>query len=331
MSRVHPLQSHCGPAPATGQRGAALLAAMLTVTLVATLAATALWQQWRNVEVESGERSRMQTTWLLAGAQDWARLILREDARTGGADHLAEPWAVPLQESRLSSFLASGNVDSDTAQDAFLSGQIIDLQSRLNVVNLVDGDKISEATLASFGKLFDLLGVPSQELTLLAQNLRLAMSSGTDQPATPLMPQRVEQLTWLGVSARSIEMLKPYITLLPERTPVNLNTASPEVIYASIAGIEMADAQRLALERSRSHFRTLADANRALTNVVGPLNVSQHSVATRFFEVRGRLRLERTAVEVRSLVQRDGLEVKTLWRDRVVIDSLLSVASSSLQ
>lgn len=29
-------------------RGAALLAAMLTVTLVATLAATALWQQWRS-------------------------------------------------------------------------------------------------------------------------------------------------------------------------------------------------------------------------------------------------------------------------------------------
>jgi len=36
-------------------RGAALLAAMLTVTLVATLAATALWQQWRSVEV--GQRN----------------------------------------------------------------------------------------------------------------------------------------------------------------------------------------------------------------------------------------------------------------------------------
>jgi len=40
------------------QRGAALLAAMLTVTLVATFAATALWQQWRSVEVEAAERRR---------------------------------------------------------------------------------------------------------------------------------------------------------------------------------------------------------------------------------------------------------------------------------
>ena len=42
-------------------RGAALLAAMLTVTLVATLAATALWQQWRSVEVEAAERARVQS------------------------------------------------------------------------------------------------------------------------------------------------------------------------------------------------------------------------------------------------------------------------------
>ena len=100
------------------QRGAALLAAMLTVTLVATMAATALWQQWRSVEVEAAERARVQSAWLLTGALDWARLILRQDAITGGADHLAEPWAVPLNEARLSTFLSmdtsSGNAASAT-------------------------------------------------------------------------------------------------------------------------------------------------------------------------------------------------------------------------
>ena len=35
------------------QSGAALLAAMLTVTLVATFAAGAVWQQFRSFEVES--------------------------------------------------------------------------------------------------------------------------------------------------------------------------------------------------------------------------------------------------------------------------------------
>ncbi len=82
---------------------------MLTVTLVATFAAAALWQQWRSIEIETAERARVQSAWILIGALDWSRLILIEDynANPGGSDHLAEPWAVPLQEARLSTFLAA--------------------------------------------------------------------------------------------------------------------------------------------------------------------------------------------------------------------------------
>ncbi|MCC2634183.1 MAG: gspK, partial [Ramlibacter sp.] len=121
-------------------RGAALLAAMLTVTLVATFAAASLWQQWRSVEVEGADRMRVQSGWILGGALDWARLILREDARAGNADHLAEPWAVPLQEARLGTFLAADrnvSVEGSDADNIFLSGQITDLQAKLNVTSLV--------------------------------------------------------------------------------------------------------------------------------------------------------------------------------------------------
>src|SRR5690349_5035758 len=133
----------------TASRGAALLMAMLTVALVATFAAAALWQQWRSVEVESAERERVQAAWILTGGLDWARLVLREDGRaSSGVDHLGEPWAVPLQEARLSSFLAADNnvstsTDNDAGVlDAFLSGQITDLQSMMNLNNLVQAGKI---------------------------------------------------------------------------------------------------------------------------------------------------------------------------------------------
>lgn len=297
------------------QRGAALLAAMLTVTLVATFSATALWQQWRHVEVESAERSRQQTAWLLTGALDWARLILREDARSGTIDHLAEPWAVPLQEARLSSFLAvdtSNNSDEADAPQAFLSGLIIDQQSRLNITNLVVGNQLSKPDVLAFGKLFEWLGLPPAELLTLANNLRLALD--TKAAAAPLLPQRVEQLPWLGLSAHSLNLLKPYITLLPDRTPVNINTASAPVIYARIATFEMSDAQRLVTERERSQFRTLADADKAAAALPDQLSVS-----SRFFEVRGRLRNDQTLVQERSLLQRDGMDVKTLWREREVM------------
>ena len=95
------------------ERGAALLVALLTVAMVATLAAAGLWQQWRAAEVESAERQRAQASWVLSGALDWARLILREDGGSSGSvDHLGEPWAVPLREARLATFLAA-NRDAD--------------------------------------------------------------------------------------------------------------------------------------------------------------------------------------------------------------------------
>ena len=303
--------------------GAALLAAMLTVALVASMAAASLWQQWRSVEIETAERSRVQSLWVLTGALDWARLILREDARSGGADHLGEPWAVPLEEARLSTFLAAEkgvatNTD-DAANQAFLSGYINDLQGRMNVLNLVENGNPSEPTVRAFAKLFEKLGLPRGELGALVENLRFAQDTSADNGSSrmaPLMPQRVGQLTWLGLSSRTLTILSPFITLLPMRTPVNINTASAPVLFATIPGLDMAQAERLVSTRQFAHFRALAEAGKIVPDAAGDLNEALHSVNSRFFEIHGRLRLDQTVVDERSVVQRDGISVKTLWRDR---------------
>ena len=308
------------------EAGAALLAAMLTVTLVATLAAAALWQQWRSVEVETSERARVQAAWILVGALDWSRLILSEDGRSGGPDHLAEPWGVPLQEARLSTFLAAGDGDgvqdntTDT-RDAFLSGQIVDAQSRLNVMNLVDGDKVSATALVRFGRLFELLGLPRAQASVLANQMLRATSTSADDSA-PLMPYRVDDLVWLGLPAPMVAVLAPYITVLPISTPVNLNTASAEVLYASGAADDLAAAQTLVAARQNTHFKNAKDALKLVSDGSDNPNINDFAIASRYFEVRGRLRLEQTIVEERSLVQRDGNTVKTLWRERGAIAGL---------
>lgn len=323
----HPLRRPGGRA----QGGVAILSAMLTVVLVASLASTVLWQQWRAVEVEAAERERIQSAWVLRGALDWARLILREDARKGGADHLAEPWAVPLEQARLSSFLAaerSDAIEADALQAAFLSGQIFDLQARLNVANLVQGGKVHEPSRAAFARLFELLGRPAGELDTLAENLRRAAPlvagspappAAVDDATAPLWPQQVAQLAWLGLSAPAIAVLRPYITLLPVPTPVNLNTAPAQVIYAAVAAFELADAHRLVRARNLTHLGALSEAGKAAGRPGAAFDAEQHSVASRFFEVRGSLRLNQTTVQEQSVLQREGLEVKTLWRTRGVL------------
>ena len=301
------------------ERGAALLIAMLTVALVATLASAALWRQWRNVEVETSERSRMQASWILGGALDWARLILREDARAGGPDHLGEPWSVPLQESRLSAFVAIDKDHTDDTDQVFLSGQITDAQARMNVRNLVADGKISEPDQQAFSRLFEQLGLEPSEVDTVAANLVLALNpasdTGNDAPV-PLLPRRLDQLRWLGLSEHSLLALSPHTSMLPVRTALNLNTAGPEAIAASMPGLDLTDAKRLVAARERAAFRTLADVAKALPADTAAPAATQFSVATRYFEVHGRLRIDQLVVDERSLVFRNGMEVSTLWRER---------------
>lgn len=305
------------------QRGAALLLAMLTVALVATLAATALWQQWRSVEIESRERERLQASWILVGALDWARLILREDGRTGGADHLAEPWSIELRDTRLTTFLAMDQGNTDLGDDAFLSGHIVDAQARLNVSNLIVGNRVSEPDLQAFGRLFDELGLDRSELDAMVANLQLAVvnaPSQDDARPIPILPRRVGQLRWLGLSGASLARLAPFVTVLPTRTQVNLNTADALVIAARIEQLDLPAARNLVAARARTPFRTLSDVTRLLPADIGALNPSDVGVGSRFFEVRGSLRLHETEVTEHALVQRNGVVVTTVWRNREVRD-----------
>lgn len=310
----------------TRQSGAALLAAMLTVMLVATFSASALWQQWRAAEIESAERARVQAAWVLVGALDWSRLILGEDGRAGGSDNLTEPWAVPLEEARLTTFLsAEKNVASDSVEglpDAFLSGRIIDAQSKLNVLSLVDAGQPIPASVATFTRLFNTLGLPVAELGRMTAGLvsALAAAGGTegdgDSGGAPLMPQEVSQLVWLGLSPSTAAALEPYVTVLPVRTTLNLNTASAEAISASMESLNIASARQLVERRTRTFFKDIAAANAALPSGSAPFNAAQHGVGTNYFEVYGRLRLDRTYVEEHSLLQRNGVTVTTIWRTR---------------
>lgn len=322
------------------KRGAALLSAMLTVALVATFAAAALWQQWRTVEVEAAERARIQAAWLLVGGLDWARLLLREDARS--VDHLGEPWAVPLEEARLSDFLAAErNVSTAVGPDvmeAFLSGQIVDQQSLMNVTNLIktESGKISVEDMQAFGRLFALLGLPQAQLDTLAENLRFALDTSATNGSSslaPLPPQRIEQLVWLGLSEHTVSVLQPYVTILPARTAINLNTASAEVLHAGVPGLSMADAQRLVAARERSPFRDVQEARTAIgaepaTFAAGQVNVS---INTSYFEVRSRLRLDQLTVEERALVLRDARDLRVLQRWRTAAPAKSAAQAGTLE
>ena len=309
------------------QSGAAILLAMLVVTLVATLAAGLQWRQWRAYSQEAGVRTQSQAAWVLVGALDWARLILREDARANASvDHLGEPWALPLQEAKLSSFLSADALTQAGQDEAYLSGQIVDAQSKLNLTNLTTSANVPSGSIAldkvmlgALYRLYQQLQLPLPELVNWTEQWRLAdpalPAPTTAAGPTPLRPSQVQQLTWLGISPASAAALAPYLTILPERTAVNLNTASALVLHAAIPQLDVSQAARLVDARAQKPFQNLADAQRVLAST-DQLDATTHSVASRFFEVRGKLRLGDWVIEESSLVQRSGQDVKALWRRR---------------
>lgn len=321
------------------QHGAALLLAMMIVALITTMAAAMVWQQWRAVQVEAAERARNQSDWILIGALDWARLILREDARTRGPDHLGEPWAVPLAEARLSTFLAADkNNNTEDGPDAFLSGSITDAQSRYNLRNLVNRDgRINKDELAVLQRLLDSIGVSQELASVIAKGMQRSTRvsipvpppSGTSASApTPpvappepnpnpaLPPFTVSQITWMGLDAETVKRLEPHVVILPEVTAVNLNTANREVLAAVIDGLDLGSAERLTQSRQRSPFKSVEDAKNQLPGNLD-LKGNRLSVDSQYFEIRGRLRLEDKVLEERTLVQRRGLDVVTIFRERI--------------
>ncbi len=310
-------QRQRGTPRARPPRGAALLVAMVLLTVVATLASGMVWQQWKGVEVESAERSRVQSAWVLQGALDWARLILREDARSGRATSLNEPWATPLAETRLSTFLAvDGERNVDAGPEAFLDGSITDAQSRYNLRNLVQDGKLVPAQLAMLQRLCTNVGVSKGSASLLAEGW-LAANLASDTSA-PLPPQQLADLVWLGLDAATINLLASVVVLLPVATPVNLNTAPREVLAAVIDGLDLGGADRLLQARQRQPFRTLAEAAEVLGKGV-TLLARDVDVKSSFFEVQGRLRLDQRRLSESTLIERrNGLEVVAIQRLRPV-------------
>ncbi|HEX7383401.1 MAG TPA: type II secretion system minor pseudopilin GspK, partial [Burkholderiaceae bacterium] len=203
----------------------------------------------------------------------------------------------------------------DEGPDAFLSGFITDAQARYNLRDLIDQNKVLPGELEVLGRLCETAGVAPGLAAQIANGLLEAARADPGSDA-PLMPHGVDELFWLGIDPEALRRLAPYVVLLPARTPVNVNTASREVLAAVIDGLDLASAERLVQLRQRTPFRGIEDVKRQLPSGV-TLAPSRIGISSNFFEVTGRLRLEQRVLQERSLVERKGLDIVPLRRQRV--------------
>ncbi|MGV3653930.1 MAG: type II secretion system minor pseudopilin GspK [Noviherbaspirillum sp.] len=335
------------------QRGVAVVTALLLTTLAITIVGSLFWQQQVQVRSIENQRLQLQKQWILRGALDWARLILREDGRLAGTvDTLNEPWAVPLAETRLDQYVEDSAAGSD-AGDAILSGSVLDAQSRYNLRNLVANGQIKPDEVAAFERLLAMLqvepGLARATATLMLESepraAQSATGSGTQggsgaQTGTQTGTQTGAQdgqpggiqggegtgsggllrmvyvddlLAVPGFTPEALEKVRNFVIILPRPTTVNINTAPAEVLAARIDTLSLAEANALVTARQTATFRNVADLRLLLPDKASKVKDEEVSVATRYFLVNGQVSMRRAGLEVQALIERDNTRTTLIW------------------
>ncbi len=311
-----------GRCDARAQRGVAVVTALLLATLAVTVVASLFWRQQLQVRSIDNLRLQLQKQWVLRGALDWARLILREDGRNSLIDSLDEPWATPLAPTRLDQYVAPG-ISSGDAGNALLSGAIEDAQGRFNLMNLVNlsdlakQDRINQAALQGFTRLLGALRLDTAMAKLIAQAIAEA-ESAAQQPRNgirrPISFVQLDDLLAVpGCTPLMIKTMRPHTVILPAPTPININTASAEVLTAGVSGLSLADATAITSSRRQAAFQNAAEFIKRLPDTAKGLDVGSVSVTTRYFLVNGAVTIRNAKLEIQALVERQPTTTRLLW------------------
>ncbi|WP_259295016.1 type II secretion system minor pseudopilin GspK [Paraburkholderia sp. DHOC27] len=132
-----------------------------------------------------------------------------------------------------------------------------------------------------------------------------------DAPPRPLQMTSVDSLLDVpGFTADMVARLRPFVTVLPTTTAVNMNTAPAEVVAAAVPGMSLSNAQAFVSRRETVFFHNVGDVQLALQGAGVPqltIDPSTLDVNSSYFLIHGRVDHERAEVDRTTLVYRDAL------------------------
>jgi len=301
-------------------RGAALVSALLTVALATIIAAQLIAGQGEAIERLGDRRDRVQATWLARGAADWARAILSEDARTSRIDYLAESWAIKVPP-----FPIEG-AESGTAAGE-IAGEIVDLNGCFDLNRLAVDGKINPVAVATFSRLLQRFGTPQEEAVRVGQRIgewidqdKLNGNGEAEFGASAIADNRpLIGLGTLGripgVSSMSLAKLAGNLCVLPQRSPLNINTVSAAVLESELSDLNDGAIERIIEERNRVPFRDLADFNARFPEVRMTGKGSDLAVSSEYFLITTRARYGVARSQLTTLVRRTGSDwPEIIWQ-----------------
>ncbi len=304
-----------------GQRGLALITALLVVAIVATIAAylslsTEVWiRQVQNLA------DRSQAEEVRDGALALALKVLDDNAKQNNpTDNLTQEWARALPPMPV----ANGTVVV----------RIFDAQSRFNLNNLMSGNVPSQPDIAVFQNLLRALGIDPSIMDALLDwigppgpprpdgaqsDYYLTLTPPYRAANQPL--QSVEELRLVrGFNAKIVEALRPYVVALPVSTPVNINTADAMVLSALFTSMSPQTAQTLVAQRDNTPDPFTDPGQLQSRAGQAPQNGQSFDVKTSYYIVDIQTSFGRIYNDSRTLVYSPGgaQSAQVLWQSGVL-------------
>lgn len=306
------------PDPAGGQRGVALVTALLVVAL-ATVAAVAMATRLHVDLRRTGNLVHGEQAYAYAlAAESWAEVILKRDANDNKYDSLDEDWATALPPIPV--------------DGGFVSGHVTDLQGRFNVNSLLDATgKPDQNAVEYFRRLLTLLELDPELATAVLDwidaDINALFPGGAEDDAYLLAdpPYRAANRPMASISElrlvqgftdEAMQVLEPHVTALPEPTAINVNTATAEVLMALHPDMTAAGVDLLMADREQKPFEKLSDftGHNALNGLSLTVNVD---VASRWFLVLTDVTVGIGKAQLESVLQRDNNKLRVVSRTRV--------------
>lgn len=293
---------------AAKESGAAIIIAVLTLALVASLASFAIGDYGAAVASISGRHEQTQARLLGRNAIDWASDVLAMDAQGGDIDHLGEAWTAGLRPTPID----GGAVATELA----------DVSGHFDLNSLVSKGVVEPQRLAAYARLLGELGVPASQASALGAALAGALltspgnaagAENSPAAASVLLIDLDELQRLPGYSIELIGRLRPFAVALPAPAPLNVNTASAEVLAAVIPGLGIGAARDLTEQRQSAPFRDVDDFVARLARPdLKPL-ASALSVKSRYFIVSARVRYGQAITRLQALLDREKVWPEIVW------------------
>lgn len=283
-------------APHARSSGAALVLAMLLTALGAAVAVQMIVPLSGWLDREHRARDTQASYTLADAAASWATTVLVADLRQGPVDHYGELWATPLPPTPV--------------EGGSIEGRITDLQARFNLNSLAPRGVKSAANVALAKALFATASLPPVLVDTLADAIDRDDTTDDGQSerqryGQPLRNAPLREVADLlevpGFGAEQVRALAALVVVLPEATPINVNTASAATLSAAFPATNRELFAAAVARRERQPFTSPGEFATLLQQP--PLD-GVLSTGTQFFAVDAVIRFERAAHRVQLRIAR---------------------------